>query len=78
MGARGWFLLEAVASGGCAALVVLTLVSRDWIEKLTGVDPDRSSGGVEWLLIAVLVLTMVGLSVRAQRRWREINPRPVG
>ena len=65
--------LESAGCCVCAALAALTLVSRDWIEKLSGLDPDRSNGAVEWALVAALALTTIYLSLRARRHWREVR-----
>jgi hypothetical protein len=42
--------------------LTLALGSRNWIEQLVGIDPDRGSGTLEWaiafcfaLLIAILI-----------------------
>ena len=46
------FLLEAGFGGGAAALGVLTLFWRDWIEAIFGIDPDHHNGSFEWLIVA--------------------------
>jgi hypothetical protein len=53
-----------------SVLFLLTLVWRDWIEKLTGLDPDGGSGSVEWVVVALLFAVAVWLSVLARREWR--------
>jgi hypothetical protein len=57
---------------------VVTLVWRDWMEMLTGVDPDGHSGSVEWLVVAALTSATVGLSLLARREWRRMHPHTVG
>jgi hypothetical protein len=36
---------------------VLTIVWPDWIEALTGYDPDQHNGTVEWLIVIALLST---------------------
>jgi hypothetical protein len=36
---------------------VLSIFWRDWIEALTGYDPDRHDGTVEWLIVVALLST---------------------
>ena len=40
----------------CGILAVLTIFWPDWIEALTGFDPDQHDGTVEWL-IAIAILS---------------------
>lgn len=47
-----------------AALAVLTLISREWIEVMTGWDPDNGDGTMEWLLVRGLATVAVVLRVR--------------
>ena len=41
----------------CGILAVLTIFWPDWIEALTGFDPDQHDGTVEWLIAITLLST---------------------
>lgn len=41
----------------CGGLAVLLIFWPDWIEGLTGYDPDRHDGTVEWLIVVALLST---------------------
>ena len=63
----------AVLSG---VLAVVTIFWHDWIEALTGWDPDHHSGSVElWVVIGLAIVSVVA-SVVARRSFRRIRPRP--
>lgn len=62
---RFWF--EAAAGAAGTILFLLTLASREWIEALTGWDPDGGSGALE-ILIAVGLLAISTISILAARR----------
>ena len=53
----------------CLALIglVVTLAWPDWIEELTGLDPDGGSGAAEWVVVAVLAVPALVLGARALR-----------
>jgi hypothetical protein len=57
------FWLESGFGSACGTLAVLTLLWRDWIEALTGFDPDRGSGAVE----VTVVLVLAGFALLAGR-----------
>jgi hypothetical protein len=59
-------------------LGVVTIFWHDWIEALTGWDPDHHSGSIEWLIVAVLLVVCAGLGALAQRdrRVRTVMAHP--
>ena len=65
------FWLETVMAIMTGALLVLTLVTRDWIEAVLGVDPDQHNGSFEWLIVAVLLTATIVLSISAHAEWRK-------
>jgi MFS superfamily sulfate permease-like transporter len=67
---RRRFWLELALAILSSTLLLLTLVWRDWIERLTGLDPDSGSGSVEWAIVAALLALAVWLITLATREWR--------
>jgi hypothetical protein len=61
------FWLEAAAATLGTVLFGLTLVTREWFEALTGVDPDGGSGALE-VVIAVGLLAVAVVSALGARR----------
>jgi hypothetical protein len=53
-----------------SALGVLTIFWHDWIEALTGWDPDHHNGGLEWMIVAVLLVIAAAAGATARRDWR--------
>jgi hypothetical protein len=68
---RRRFYVEAGLSTAGLALLVLTLISQEWIEVLFGVDPDHGDGSFEWLVVAVLAIVTVASAVSARIEWRR-------
>jgi hypothetical protein len=66
-----WIELGLAVSSGC--LLVLTLVTREWIELVFGVDPDGGSGALEWLIVACLAGLTLLFSVLARREHRRLT-----
>jgi hypothetical protein len=52
-------------------MAIVTVFLRDWIEALTGYDPDHHSGSAEWLIIAGLALVCVLASLALRVEWRR-------
>jgi hypothetical protein len=64
--------IEAVLAVISAALCVLTLVFPEWIEELTGLEPDAGSGALEWLVAGVFLVAAVVAAVLARRDYRRL------
>lgn len=71
---RARFWLDAALASLCGLLAVLTLFWHDWIEAVTGFDPDHHNGSFEWAIVTCLcaACSLAGLAARAE--WRR--PRP--
>jgi len=72
---RRRFWAEAGLAGLSAFLGVLTLVWRDWIEGVTGWDPDRHNGSLEWLIVVALLALALFLGGLARREARTAASR---
>lgn len=66
---RRRFSIEAVVAAVSGVLAVITLFWRDWPE-VTGSDPDRHDGSVEWLLVLVLAELSLTLHPATSLEWR--------
>jgi hypothetical protein len=64
--------IEAVLAVLTGALGVITIFWHDWIEILTGWDPDHHNGSAEVALIVVLLAVSVTCAVLARRTYRGI------
>jgi hypothetical protein len=69
-GRRTWlvvlFWAEVVLAAASAVLAVATAIHPDWIESLTGLDPDGGSGSAEWVVTLLLAVAAVALAVGAR------------
>ncbi len=63
--ARFWF--EAITGLLGLLLFIVTLFTREWIEELTGWDPDGGNGSLE-IALAFALLAISAVSMLAARR----------
>jgi hypothetical protein len=68
---RNRFWLELGLAGSSGFLLLLTLVTREWIEIVFRVDPDRGNGSLEWLVVVAALVATVTFSVLARLEWRQ-------
>jgi hypothetical protein len=68
--------IEAALAALTGILFVVTLITREWIEALTGWDPDHGNGSVEWIIVAVLLVATVAFSALARSDYRKFQALP--
>jgi hypothetical protein len=68
---RWRFWLETTLAIVTSILFVITLVRNDWIEIVFGIDPDKNSGTLEWLIVGVLFVVTITLLILARYEWRR-------
>jgi hypothetical protein len=66
---RARFYVESAFAVVFALTTGLLLWRPDWIEALTGADPDHGSGVAEWALVIVSATATLLLSGFARREW---------
>jgi hypothetical protein len=70
-GLRAWFWVETILALASTGLLVLTIVWKDWIENIFGVDPDAHSGAAEWSIVLVCLAITVTAVTLARYEWRR-------
>lgn len=65
--------VEVSLAGVSAVLLLMTLVSREWIELLFRVRPDEGSGSLEWTIVFLLLLATLSFSAMAGSEWRKYS-----
>lgn len=71
---RAW--LETALALFAGGLGLLTIFWHDWIEALTGWDPDHGNGSVEWIVVAGLLAAAIVMGLLARRHWMLLTPVP--
>ncbi len=72
---RRRFWLEAGLAAVTGLLCVITPFWPDWIEAISGWDPDQHDGSVEWMIAAGFLVVTVVMLAAATQEWRRT---PVG
>jgi hypothetical protein len=70
--------VQAVLAVVSGVLGVVTIFWRDWIEAVSGWDPDHGNGAVEWAIVAGLLVLSAAVGSRVIIRWRRSIAAPVG
>ena len=65
------FWLQAGMAGLTGLLAVVTGIWPDWIEIVFGIDPDKGSGSLEWVIVLALFAIAVTLGARARLTWQR-------
>ena len=67
---RWW--IEVTLAVIALGLFVVTLISAEWIEELTGWEPDGGSGELEWLIAAAFLAAAVVFAWLGRRTHRQL------
>lgn len=70
-GIRCLFWVQASLATITGLLALATAIVPDWIEFVSGWDPDRGDGSVEVGIVIGLGLITVVLGVAAMKTWRR-------
>lgn len=70
---RRLFWVETGLAGIAGLLALITPIFPDWIEFVSGWDPDQHNGSVEWFIALGLLVVAVVLGMAARIEWRR-NP----
>ena len=65
MKSRCWF--ETTLASVSAVLGLLTIAWKDWIEVVTGTDPEGHGGAFEWIVVFALLGAALILGSVARR-----------
>jgi hypothetical protein len=68
---RRRFWVELTLAAASAVFLLLTLLWKDWIEIVFGVDPDNHSGSLEWLIVVLSAITTLVAGGLARWEWRR-------
>jgi hypothetical protein len=68
-GLRSVFWVETGLAALAGLLCVITPFWPDWIEAISGWDPDQHDGSVEWMIAAGLLVLTVAFGLAARSEW---------
>jgi hypothetical protein len=68
---RQRFCVEVVLAVATFGMMIATLFSREWIEGISGWDPDRGGGSAELLVVGLLFTLSLSSARWAQSEWRR-------
>jgi hypothetical protein len=65
------FWVEAISASLTGFLAVITVISPDWIEFVSGWDPDQHDGSVEQMILAGACIVTAIIFALAVIEWRR-------
>jgi hypothetical protein len=68
---RRRYWVEAGMALVSSVVLLVTVLWQDWIEIVFRVDPDQSSGSLEWLIVLVSLAITITAVALARREWRR-------
>lgn len=68
---RRRFRTMATLASCTGALLLLTLIWRDWIEVVLRIDPDRGSGSAELAVVLGLLAATTVLGLATRLEWKR-------
>jgi hypothetical protein len=70
-GLRKRFWIEAGLATATGILFIMTLISREWIEVVFGVEPDGGNGELEWLVSFAFLVATITFAVVARGEYKK-------
>jgi hypothetical protein len=67
------FGLESALAAIALVLATLTAVWPAWLELITGLDPDRGNGSLEWIIAAAFALVAIIAAALARHDWIKLK-----
>jgi uncharacterized membrane protein len=68
---RPLFWIEIGLAAITGLLALITPIFPDWIEFVSGWDPDQHNGSVEWMIVVGLFVVTVVMVALAAIEWRR-------
>jgi uncharacterized membrane protein len=68
---RHLFWIEIGLAAITGLLALITPIFPDWIEFVSGWDPDQHDGSVEWMIVVGLFVVTVVMVALAAMEWRR-------
>jgi hypothetical protein len=65
------FWVEVGFAAMTGLLALITPLFPDWIEAVSGWDPDQHNGSVEWMIVVGLLVVTITLVAAATLEWRR-------
>jgi hypothetical protein len=72
-GLRNRFWLASMLVVVAGGLAIVTLIQRDWIELIFGLEADNHSGSLEWLIVTIFLAASVTSTYFALYEWRRAS-----